>query len=200
MPKRIFEKNINTPERYDEIYDVLRIDYSDEECQSKRNQMIFGLKDGMKVVELGCGNSSLLINIKRDFPNCEVHGLDFSKRIIDFMREKTVGIEFKLGNSLNTGYKDKYFDYVLAGELIEHTEKPEELIKEMVRISKGVISVSTPLLETSWRDPYAEHLWEFDREDIINLLEPYGEVDTKFFFGKGRHMVATCHLKNGKCI
>jgi ubiquinone/menaquinone biosynthesis C-methylase UbiE len=198
--RRIFEKNINTPERYDEIYgdhNRLKIDVPDEEDAAKRWTMVKYLEDGMKIIELGCGNSDLLIRIKKEFPNCQVYGLDFSPLIIEYLKNNTTGINYEVGNALKTRFEDGYFDYVVAGELLEHTENPKDLVREMARICKkdGTMAVSTPFVETTWRDPYAEHLWEFDRQDMIDLFSPYGFTEMKIFLGKGRHHVAICRRK-----
>ena len=40
--------------------------------------------------------------------------------------------------------KNKYFDVVVAGEVIEHLDNPYELIREMVRLAKNRIVLSTP--------------------------------------------------------
>jgi ubiquinone/menaquinone biosynthesis C-methylase UbiE len=196
--KKLFENNINTPERYDEIYGEfsrLRIDVGDEEEEAKRWEMVKEIKDGMKILELGCGNSDLLIKVKERFPNCEVCGLDFSPVIINWLKENTKGINYEVGDVVKAPYPDHYFDYVVAGELIEHAAEPKQLISEMMRLCKenGVVAVSTPFVETSWRDPYAEHLWEFDRQDMIDLFSPYGHTEIKLFMGKGRHIVASCY-------
>src|SRR4030042_48246 len=133
----------------------------------------------MKIVELGCGNSDLLLYVKTTFPKCEVHGIDFSPTIINWLKENTSGVDYTLGNALNTPYENNYFDFVIAGELLEHTENPRDLIKEMARICKkdGVVSVSAPFMEKDWRDPYAEHLWQFDRQDMLDMFSPYGHTE-----------------------
>jgi len=195
--------NINSPEHTNEIYEISSLDSPNEAELAKRMQMIAGLSGGMKIVELGCGISSLPLMIKNTYPECEVYALDFGDKVIERLKEEYPQIKYQVGNALKTPYSDHYFDYVIAGELIEHISEPKELIKEMVRICKpeGVISVSTPFKETIWRpnDVPKEHMWEFSKDDMDALFSPYGEPTTKFFVEKppgvgGIHMVTNCKI------
>jgi len=197
--KKLTTKNINTPERYNEIYDEDKrlVDYSiSKELKEKRKTLSIKIKDGMKVVELGCGNSDLLSNIKKKYPNCDVYGLDFSKAVIENMYKHFSDITYDIGNALKTPYADNIFDVVMAGELIEHVEDPNSLLKEMVRICKknGVISISTPFEETTWRSALKEHIWEFDKQDMIDLFSKYGEPEISLIIENKKHMVVNCKL------
>jgi ubiquinone/menaquinone biosynthesis C-methylase UbiE len=195
--------NINTPGHANEIYALKSLDEPSEVEAAKRTQMVAGITDGMKVVELGCGISSFPLLLAKMYPECEVHALDFADEVIERLKEEYPEVKYQAGNALRTPYQDHYFDYVVAGELIEHITKPMELVKEMVRICKvgGVVSVSTPFKETIWRpnDVPEEHMWEFSKDDMDGLFSPYGEVTTKFFVERppgvgGIHMVTNCKL------
>lgn len=198
--KRINKQNINTPERYNKTHSTKTrlVDISStKEERKKREALADKVKDGMKVIELGCGNSDLLSNIKGKYPNCEVHGLDFSEVIIKKMKKCFPDINYRVGNALKTPYSDNYFDVVMAGELIEHMENPDDLAKEMVRICKkdGTISVSTPFRETTWRHEVPlEHIWEFDRQDMIDIFSKYGRPEIKLFIGSKAHIVVNCEI------
>lgn len=174
------------------------IDASQTDEEGKKRETLYNnVKDGMVVVELGCGNSDLLSNLKAKYPNCEVYGLDFSKVVIEEMKDTFPDIEYEVGDALKTPYKDNYFDIVMAGELIEHIENPDDLAKEMVRICKkdGVISISTPFKETDWRIKIPpEHIWEFDRQDMIDIFSKYGKTEIKLFIGSKAHIVVNCQL------
>jgi len=200
--KRINEQDVNTSERYDKCHNenmrekVIDVSSKKEEI-AKREALYDKVKYGMKVVELGCGNSDLLSNVKDKYPDCEVYGLDFSKEVIKEMKKQFPDIDYKVGNALKTPYSDNYFDVVMAGELIEHIENPDDLVKEMSRICKkgGTISVSTPFRETTWRyKPPKEHIWEFDRQDMIDIFTKYGKPEIKLFIGSKVHIVVNCEL------
>jgi 2-polyprenyl-3-methyl-5-hydroxy-6-metoxy-1,4-benzoquinol methylase len=88
----------------------------------------------------------------------------------------------------------------MAGELLEHIEKPEMLIKEMARICKvgGYLAIHTPFKETEWNKNVVipqEHMWEFGRDDMIKLFSPYGEPELKFLIHqRGIHIIAITKL------
>jgi ubiquinone/menaquinone biosynthesis C-methylase UbiE len=154
--KQINNKQINTPEYWNEIERSTARDFG-----LRQKKYIEFAGKGESIIELGCGLSPMLhyaSNFKRKV------GLDFSDVVIKTARELYDNVEYVVGDCTNTKFADKTFDAVVAGELIEHLEKPEALIKEMSRICKdgGTIIISTPKLE--FNDP--EHLWEFNGEDF----------------------------------
>lgn len=61
-------------------------------------------------------------------------------------------------------FKDKAFDFSFCSHLLEHVEKPDLAIKEIMRISKkGYIEVPNGLYESLM--PYQSHLWFIYRND-----------------------------------
>lgn len=167
--KRLLETDINNPEYWD----------------SHQTATDFGLRQakyaelagsGERIVELGCGLSPFLT--KADFK--EKWGLDYSRQTIETAKEIYKGINFVVGSALETPFKDNYFDVVLAGEIIEHLEKPEDLVKEMLRISRGKIIISTPILE--FVDP--EHIWEFEEKDFTDMGFKVETIKSEKFPGR----------------
>ncbi len=174
---------------------------SAEYWDSHQTAMDFGLRqqkylelagEGYSICEMGCGRSPFLNHAKEKFLVC--WGVDFSPETIKANRNDFPDIQFMEADVTDTRFRHKEFDVCVAGEVIEHMKEPEELIKEMVRITQKKIIISTPHLE--FIDP--EHLWEFTEEDLINLLKPYGEVKTETVHSErfpGRsYIFATCEL------
>ena len=108
-----------------------------------------------------------------------------------------MGCKYQVANVNKLPFEDGYFDWVVAGELIEHTEKPDELIKELMRVLKsgGTLALSTPLEEAVNGAVSAEHLWSFDSNDIINLLKDYGEVSIQYYKDTHNIILAFCKKK-----
>ena len=145
-----------------------------------------------------CGIARLLPRIKANFPEAEVHGLDYSTVAINRMKNLHRSIEYIKGDFLNTPYRDRYFDYVISGDSIGHLEDPEKLIEEMARICKnrGKIIISTPNKETEVRGtPTPEHLWEFEESDMTTLLGKYGSVETKVIQSHWQTIIAICTVQ-----
>lgn len=181
--KQLRTKNINTKRYWDSHQTATDFGI--------RQQMYRELAGrGISVVELGCGLSPYLA--KSEFP--DPWGVDFSPKTIEEAQKRFPNVGYVCASALDTGFEDKSFDVSVAGELIEHLTKPEDLIKEMVRITRKRIIISTPHLE--FDDP--EHLWEFDPEDLRKLLSPYGKVKTEVIksrrFPGREYIFAVCEL------
>ncbi|MBL7160313.1 MAG: class I SAM-dependent methyltransferase [Candidatus Aenigmarchaeota archaeon] len=78
-------------------------------------------------------------------------------------------------------FKDRTFDSLLAGELIEHLERPELFLKEGRRVlrRKGVLVITTPNRKSlinrvfrSYEKP--AHLSLFSKGELFSLLGKYG--------------------------
>lgn len=68
----------------------------------------------------------------------------------------------------NLPFKDKVFDFVFCSHLLEHVDKPEKAISEILRVAKaGYIEVPNSVLEIF--KPFPPHLWYclYDNETLI---------------------------------
>lgn len=170
--KRFNVKNINTPEYWDTHQTATDFGLR----QQKYADLVNNRK---KVVELGCGLSPFLFRINND----ERWGLDFSFETIEQAEQMYPGVKYVIGDATKTPFKKGEFDAVVAGEIIEHLERPSDLIEEMERICKkgGIMVISTPILE--FEDP--EHLWQFDVDDFFNLdFNDVEIIESKKFPGR----------------
>lgn len=183
--KTFNKKNINTPEYWNSHQTA--VDFGLR--QEKYAELAIG---GFNIVELGCGLSPFLSKA----PFQVKVGVDYSPKTIYDAQKLYPDVEYIIGDCTNMPFPDKEFQVSVAGELIEHLEKPQELIDEMVRITKERIIISTPHLE--FDDP--EHLHEFDEQDLIKMLSPYGKVTCETIKSdrfKGRsYIFALCELKS----
>jgi ubiquinone/menaquinone biosynthesis C-methylase UbiE len=181
--KKINDVNLNTVQYWDEH--IATPDYG---LRQERYFQLAG--EGKKILEVGCGSSPFLCVATANFDEC--WGLDFSPKTLKKCRKLYPTVNYVLGNAMDTPFKDKFFDVVVAGELIEHLEKPEVLIKEMARVGKTLI-FSTARME--YDEP--EHLWRFEKEDFIKMLVPYGEVyveeiESELFKGRSYLFAKVC--------
>lgn len=109
---------------------------------SQTNRREYGIitewiEEGSSVVDLGCGDGSLLQLLKRE-KNVDGLGIDSNKSAVVATRKKdikaTVGqIDAKLT------FKSKQFDYAVCNVTLQMVMYPEILLSEMRRISKHQI-------------------------------------------------------------
>lgn len=193
--KKLRNENYNLPEHFNESYNKNK-----ESKDTERFLLLISKFTGGKMIDIGCLNSTACQEAKEEFRDGEYWGLDFADEVIDDLKEKYKDIKYVQADFLNTGLEDNYFDYVVAGEAIEHSVDPERFLKEMFRILKvgGILALSTPLSEEENNGSLSyDHIWSFEKQDIKNLLKKYGKVETSIFTGENfPKIIAFCKYEN----
>lgn len=159
------------------------------------------IKTGSKVLDVGCGNSRLLYELKNR-KDCVVTGLDTSPLVIE--GQKQSGISAQVMDIESPKFiLDQSYDYIIASELLEHLRQPEDFIRKLAPHAKFlVISVPNSAFYryrlglmfggrffTQWRYHPSEHLRFWSHRDFTDWLEAMGLrlVDWRAsngFFGK----------------
>lgn len=126
---------------------------------------------GKTVLDVGCGDGSISERIRLE--GNQVTGLDFPEALqaaARYPKLKTQG-----GEAHSLPFPDASFDNVFAGEILEHYEDPEKLVKEWARVLKpgGSLIVTTPDgKEASLR--HATHKTWFNRRTLGKLFRDSG--------------------------
>ena len=109
------------------------------------------LRDGMRVLDVGCGPGSITAGIARRIGRGRVTGVDLSETQIQLAKQRLVqqGISnanFRMANAYELPFDDAQFDAVFSHALIEHLGEPERAIGEFLRVLKpgAVMGVATP--------------------------------------------------------
>ncbi len=98
---------------------------------------------GQKILEVGCGEGSLLQMIRA---GNEVHGVDISQSGVDKTRAKSIPCHCLDASNEPLPYADGFFDTAITLETIEHVENPHRMLWELKRILKqgGTLVISIP--------------------------------------------------------
>lgn len=177
--KRLIQKDNNTPELFDQIFKEKKPDWFDK----KRWKWLLKRWKGGRLIDLGCLWSEVPLLALYAQPDASVWGLDYANEAISALQQKYPEINYVMDDVYETQFPDKSFDYVVAGELIEHLDEPQKFIKEAFRIldDGGILALSTPLEEA--REPGAvdleKHLWSFTKEDILDLCKDFKDIKIK---------------------
>lgn len=100
---------------------------------------VMQLRDGMKILEVGCAGGLLCHRLKERLPNAEITGVDFDIGHIDFARRKTgeLGLHcnFIAGDATQLPFEDDTFDVCYSHTVINFCE-PEKFVSEQHRVLK----------------------------------------------------------------
>lgn len=119
---------------------------------SSRIDKIIELTGGRKVIHVGCCDHIPIIKDKiREktwlhgllTENCsEVLGIDIDKKAIEYVQEE-IGYSnvmyFNLLGEINDKIVDKKWDYMILGEILEHTNNPVEFLESIVNKYKDYV-------------------------------------------------------------
>jgi 2-polyprenyl-3-methyl-5-hydroxy-6-metoxy-1,4-benzoquinol methylase len=141
--------------------------------------------EGRHVLEIGCGEgigTSILASKAHS-----IVALDYSEKALQVARTKfsSKNIEFVQTKVPPIGFDDMSFDAVVCFQMIEHLERPEELVDEIRRVLRNdahALIATVNKEETISDNPY--HLHEFVAEEFRELLKnSFNSVELYGVFG-----------------
>lgn len=135
------------------------------------------IKDGDKVLDIGCGVGNFTKLVKKTYSKCEIWGTDISDKVIEANQKEDPDIKYLYQHiGSQTELPDNYFDVVFCGETIEHLDSPEILFQDAQRVLKkgGKLIITTPNEDHIKSD---EHVWFYERADVKKLYEDNGFKD-----------------------
>lgn len=171
---RLNPNNINTPELSEKIFIENWGGMPHNKDQGRFDDLTRYYKGG-RYLDIGCFNSPKPGQLA-DNSNNEIWAMDHATAVVSKMKQIYPKVNYVVGDLYSTPFRNEYFDYIVAGEVIEHLEDPSAFINEVFRIlsPNGIFALSTPFEEgISQTIITPEHLWGFSKEDIEGFLYPY---------------------------
>ena len=100
-----------------------------------------GLKKGMTVADICCGIGDFAVLLQKEFEPSRLVALDHSKSSLAYGRQVAAefgvaGIEYIYGDASEMLLEDNQFDFVTCRHALQIFNKPELIIKELLRICK----------------------------------------------------------------
>lgn len=141
------------------------------------------------VLDVGCGDNSPLAKVKKTFYSV---GMDIFKPNIEKSKKAKIHNYYKIGDilKLDSFFKPKSFDAVVALDVIEHFKKRDalKLIDSMEEIAKKKVLIITPygFAKQSAYDgnPYQEHKSGWNMSDFKKMgYRIYGMRGFRFIRG-----------------
>lgn len=143
----------------------------------------FDIKEGMKLLEPGCGRGEHL----RLFKNLgvEVFGLDVSPESPLYAKDLNINVS-NLDND-KLPYPDNYFDVIYSKSFLEHLQNPSKFLEEAFRVLKpnGLLLSMVPDWESQHKKFYDDftHVSPFTFISLknIQLVTGFSEVNVYKF-------------------
>jgi SAM-dependent methyltransferase len=140
-------------------------------------------KEGLNILDIGCGNGQALLTFKKLLKDCRVHGVDFGASQKELLEGK--GIIFYQGDFASLQLSGSYFDVITLIHSIEHFIDPAEVIRKALNLLApgGILYLETHragCLEQRIYGPYwigfdgPRHLTVFTDNSLEELLNRSG--------------------------
>lgn len=183
--KRLHKKKIDDAKYYEDIWAKENEKRHNHHFDAVRlRALLEPVKENDFVADVGAGvfgSAEYAVRVLKMKARFNAYDQSYTaKKIVD---ERTKGkLNYIVADCEKLPCDDEVFDVVMCGELIEHMEEPQKLVKELVRITKpgGYITLSTVDTECEQakkHGDYPEHIWSFTKDDLINYFKPFGKVE-----------------------
>lgn len=138
------------------------------------------LRDGMTVLDAGCGTGTLLKALG-EVAAINPYGVDVSAGAkTHFVGNVPNGV-FTVADLTDLPFDSEKFDLIVTTDTLEHALKPAKAVQELVRVAKpgSQLAISVP---DGRFDSYIGHINFFSAQSLRSLLEDYGDVKIEHYF------------------
>jgi len=125
------------------------------------------------VLEVGCGDGSLLAELRERRPGWSLAGVEIAERPVALSRARIPDADIRLYDGMTLPFGHDSFDIAVLSHVLEHVPDPPALLREVARVARHVL-VEVPLeanlsaRRSSKRELSHDigHLHRFRREDV----------------------------------
>ncbi|MGD0462674.1 MAG: class I SAM-dependent methyltransferase [Tepidisphaeraceae bacterium] len=98
------------------------------------------------ILELGCGTGEVIKECQRRDYARRYAAIDYSEPAIQYLRDNSKGIDISSGDIASSSFAiPGHFDVVVLSHVIEHLDKPDEMLKALSRIDYSYLIAEVPL-------------------------------------------------------
>lgn len=162
---------------HDALFGVCSGDWFPSPAHVMRRSAIFDVfrnAPGGRLLEMGCGAGRMLADWSSLGHRGEAVDLDSTARSLATQCVDEFQLDFEVGETP----RGKQFDYLVATEVLEHVEKPGELLKAWSKKVKpgGLALLTVPAFQRLWgkSDEWAGHVQRFEPDRFREIVEQAG--------------------------
>jgi SAM-dependent methyltransferase len=137
------------------VANALNLEKNDERMLHIENDLEIELKN-YKVLEIGSGVGSFVIAAKAN--NVDCYGIEPNLVGVktSVIRDGALKDRILCGVGEQLPYKDEIFDLVVSFQVLEHTQKPDDVLRESIRVLKknGYLYFVIPNYNSFWEGHY----------------------------------------------
>jgi SAM-dependent methyltransferase len=154
-------------------------------ARGKADRVVHALRalpdSGARVLDVGCGDGALLVDLGRRRPGWTFAGVEISTAAARIAAARLPGVTVKPYDGDRLPWPDGAFDAGVLCHVLEHVADPVATLREVARVSALVV-VEVPLernvsaARQSKRAHADEigHLWRFSRRDVQAVIREAG--------------------------
>lgn len=175
--------NINNPAYWNNVYAAELSAGDTGRNNLNRWRAVTRLATGRgRLLDFACGTGDFCRFVHKEFPEYEVHGYDWSSVAVLHCRAMQPSGMFW------TAIPSLVYDFIHCGQTLEHSSDPAAMVKTLasLRAPGGRLVVTVPYLD---RVQDAEHVWQFDFEELYQMLAPYGQAAVGLVAGDDRYLL-----------
>jgi SAM-dependent methyltransferase len=139
-------------------------------------RLLKDLDRNLSILEVGCSGGPLIRLLQRKGFS-KIIGIDINECSVQLCRSLGEA-DIRVADGCATGFSNEQFDVVIASDVLEHIEDPNQGLTEWSRIlkPKGIVLVFVPAFQFLWgrHDEINCHYRRYTKQEFVALLEQAG--------------------------
>jgi len=125
-------------------------------------EFIGGIKEGNRVLDVGCGTGSLTFTVADTTKALTVVGIDLSVGYLDYARTHNTRshVSFEIGDAQKLPFDNGSFDCCVSSLMMQFVPDARKAASEMKRVTKEGGFVATCVWDNSGGFEFAERFWD----------------------------------------
>jgi 2-polyprenyl-3-methyl-5-hydroxy-6-metoxy-1,4-benzoquinol methylase len=125
------------------------------------------------VVDVGCGQGSLLEDLRMEFPYIKPYGIDISKAAIELARQRVPDGRFYVLDISQEALNEKC-DLVVCSEVLEHITDDIKVLRNLRKMTGKYLVISTPQGNMRGFERDVGHVRNYASGEIVQKLDQNG--------------------------